>query len=55
MVAYIDGAGYRHAALNSRDAVGLYEKFGFALTGVTPTAMQRERPNAATAVPASHH
>ena len=44
MVAYIDGAGYTLAALNTRDAVGLYEKFGFALTGVTPTAMKRERP-----------
>ena len=44
MVAYIDGAGYALAELNTRDAVGLYEKFGFTLTGATPTAMKRERP-----------
>ncbi len=47
MVAYVDAAGDTLATLNTRDAVGLYEKFGFELTGVTPTAINRERPRAA--------
>jgi GNAT superfamily N-acetyltransferase len=55
MVAYIDAAGYPLAQLNTRDAVGLYEKFGFALTGATPTSMKRERPRAARPSTAAEH